>query len=171
VGLAANMKPWQVTHMTSAADSNPTFSASEAEKLTGVATSMQRDWRRRGFLPSNEAGWTRFTLRDLSRLLLLNMFSKQGIGPTSSIIVVENLEAQLCARVASLIGGRDEPEMNGASVIWADGTLGGPYDSAQQAFDGASPAQQAGPCILIDIPTISTAWGIQVRDSLRTRAA
>lgn len=59
------------------------FTPGEAEKITGVSTAMQRDWRRREFLPSNK-GHARFDLFDLAEMMFLQAMSDRGIGPQRS---------------------------------------------------------------------------------------
>lgn len=56
------------------------FAPSEAEKITGLSTAMQRDWRHRGFLPKNE-GHARFDLFTLATMMALKLFADRGIGP------------------------------------------------------------------------------------------
>jgi hypothetical protein len=56
------------------------FTPGEAEKITGLSTAMQRDWRHRGFLPKNE-GHARFDAFGLAAMLVLKIFSDRGIGP------------------------------------------------------------------------------------------
>lgn len=57
-----------------------TFTPGEAERITGLSTAMQRDWRHRGFLPKND-GHARFDAFGLAAMLVLKIFSDRGIGP------------------------------------------------------------------------------------------
>jgi hypothetical protein len=57
-----------------------TFTPGEAEKITSVSTAQQRDWRRRGFVRSNE-GHARFDAYELAELWTLKLLSDRGIGP------------------------------------------------------------------------------------------
>jgi hypothetical protein len=73
------------------------FTPAEAERITGVNTASQRDWRRRGYLPANE-GHARFDVFQLARMLVLKVLSDRGIGPAASVE-----EADWCA----------------AAIVWA----------------------------------------------------
>ena len=55
----------------------------EAERITGVNVTLQRDWRRRGFLPSNE-GHARFDVFSLAKMRFLSAMAERGIGPAST---------------------------------------------------------------------------------------
>lgn len=55
-----------------------TFTPGEAERITSVATVMQRDWRRRGFLPSNE-GHARFDAFAVAELWTLKLLIDRGV--------------------------------------------------------------------------------------------
>ena len=61
-----------------------TFTAGEAERITGVSTATQRDWRRRGFFHSEGDGWTKYQLEDLGQLLVMRVLQDRGIGPSVS---------------------------------------------------------------------------------------
>lgn len=56
------------------------FSPSEAEAITGLTTTMQRDWRRRGLLPTNDRH-AKFDVFALAEMATLKMLSDRGIGP------------------------------------------------------------------------------------------
>jgi hypothetical protein len=56
------------------------FTPNEAERITGVSTALQRDWRRRKVIASKEDGrWTRWDLDDLIRLSVMKLFSEAGM--------------------------------------------------------------------------------------------
>lgn len=59
------------------------FSPSEAAEISGLSQTMQRDWRRRGFLPSNE-GRARFTAFEVASMLAMKLLSDQKIGPSAT---------------------------------------------------------------------------------------
>jgi hypothetical protein len=59
------------------------FTPAEAEAITGVSTTMQRDWRRRGFL-STVDGHARFDLFDLAEMKAMHMLAFRGVGPIQS---------------------------------------------------------------------------------------
>jgi hypothetical protein len=57
-----------------------TFSASEAERVSGLSQNMQRDWRKRGFLPPVE-GKARFDFFDIAVLKVMKLLADRGMGP------------------------------------------------------------------------------------------
>lgn len=65
------------------------YSAGEAEQVSGVGSAMQRDWRRRGFLPAHP-GHARFDLFSLAELTAFALLTGRGIGPTQARSVVED---------------------------------------------------------------------------------
>jgi DNA-binding transcriptional MerR regulator len=57
------------------------FSPSEAEAITGLSATLQRDWRRRGFLPENKDGkWTRFSLSHIIEMFVMKALSDAGFS-------------------------------------------------------------------------------------------
>lgn len=75
------------------------FTPGEAERITGVSTALQRDWRRRGIITSKEDGsWTRWTLDDLARLAVMKLFTQAGvdvskIGTAAAMAIMPVLDA------------------------------------------------------------------------------
>ena len=59
------------------------FTPAEAERITGVNVALQRDWRRRGYLPVNE-GHARFDAFAVARMLAMKVLADRGIGPAQS---------------------------------------------------------------------------------------
>lgn len=57
------------------------FSASEVEKLTGLTTATQRDWRRRGYLPELDGGHARYDIFDICEIAFMQKMTERGIGP------------------------------------------------------------------------------------------
>lgn len=56
------------------------FTPKEAEAVSGVSVTLQRDWRRRGLLPESEgAGWTVFHLDDVAAMLEMKLLSESGV--------------------------------------------------------------------------------------------
>lgn len=78
------------------------FTPAEAEKITGVSTSLQRDWRRRKFLGSHE-GHARFNVFDLAEMAYLQMMSARGIGPEYAQVAQQfvGLGAAYCTLLSS----------------------------------------------------------------------
>src|SRR5438876_294573 len=61
------------------------FAPAEASYITGASPDLQRDWRRRGYLPESADGHhARFDLHGLSHLLFLRTMGDRGIGPQHS---------------------------------------------------------------------------------------
>ncbi len=98
------------------------FTPAEAERVTGATTTMQRDWRRRGFLPSGD-GHARFDLFSLGRLFVMKALADRGIGPS-----LTGLEAEWCA----LAVARD-------ALRWRDGWDGDHESTLTWLPDFASP--------------------------------
>lgn len=57
------------------------FSASEAERITGIDTVRQRDFRRHGYLPPIEGSKARFDAPMLAGMLAAKVLSDAGIPP------------------------------------------------------------------------------------------
>jgi hypothetical protein len=150
-------------------EASPTFTAGEAEKLTGVSTAVQRDWRRHGHIPKESEGWTNYDLLGLSRLLLLNLFSRYST-PAKSVEAVNYVAPAVAAHVKRIIAGEDRQAGRArTAIIWATGEIC-TYPTPQDGFDAGTEQQQAGPCVVVDAETIGTLFGIKVRDYLRERA-
>jgi DNA-binding transcriptional MerR regulator len=60
------------------------FTPGEAGAITGVSPDLQRDWRRRGYLPASGDGHARFDLYQLAHLFFLRTMADRGIGPQHS---------------------------------------------------------------------------------------
>lgn len=71
------------------------FTPSEAERITGVNTALQRDWRRRGFLPIND-GHARFDVFELARMMTLQVLADRGIGPSQTESVRDWCASAIC---------------------------------------------------------------------------
>lgn len=57
------------------------FSPKEAAEISGVSTTLQRDWRRRGVLPEKDgAKWATFTLTDVIEMTVMRAFSESGLS-------------------------------------------------------------------------------------------
>lgn len=92
------------------------FSPAEAEQVTSLSLSMQRDWRRRGFLPSAGGKVASFDLFDLARLLFLKLMSDRGVGPGDIVgTAILNISARRIAYDALTNGaayGKHYPSSN-----------------------------------------------------------
>ena len=64
------------------------FTPAEAATVTGVSTTLQRDWRRRGVIESKADGtWTRWRLEDIIRLAVMKLLSDAGVDVSSTKII------------------------------------------------------------------------------------
>lgn len=61
-----------------------TFTPGEVEKITGLTTVQQRDWRRRGFLPANAGGHARFEASVVAELWTMQLLADRDVGPQYS---------------------------------------------------------------------------------------
>ena len=67
------------------------FSPAEVATITGVSTTLQRDWRRRGVLPERRSeGWSRFDVSDVIEIAVLKFFADAGFG-VKSVLDVSSL--------------------------------------------------------------------------------
>ena len=67
---------------------NTYFTPSEAEKISGLSVTKQRDLRRHGFLPEVE-GHARFDAYDVAELLFVQKMSARGVGPKHAFEVAK----------------------------------------------------------------------------------
>lgn len=58
------------------------FTPGEAADISGVGLDKQRDWRHRGFLPSNNGKHARYTRLHVAYLFFMNELTSIGFGPT-----------------------------------------------------------------------------------------
>jgi hypothetical protein len=56
------------------------YTPAEAGRISGLSPGMQRDWRRRGFLPAAD-GHARFNAFEVSDMRCLKLLSDGGLGP------------------------------------------------------------------------------------------
>ena len=69
------------------------FTPADAEVITGVSVDQQRNWRRYGYLPKSLGKHARFKPHQLARMLVMQMLSKRGIGPSKSHIAASEIGA------------------------------------------------------------------------------
>lgn len=131
------------------------FTPAEAERITGVNTALQRDWRRRGYLPSNE-GQARFDVFQLARMTVLKLLADRGIGPALS-----HEEAEWCALAAVHSAFRDRDAWDGEhkqALTWLDEYASPPpVDPMIVAFVERANEQGAD----VPVPTEGSHWGEQ----------
>jgi hypothetical protein len=98
-----------------------TFTPGEAERITGLSTTMQRDWRRRNILPAT-SGHARFDVFSLAEMWVLKMFSDRGIGPEDIREI-----APMCA----------------AGIVWNALQWGGAYEGDhERTFEWLPPSKR-----------------------------
>ena len=64
-----------------------TFRPGEIERLTGISTSVQRDWRRRGLLQKKGDGWSHFDTEDLVKLTVAKLSIERGMAASTALYV------------------------------------------------------------------------------------
>jgi DNA-binding transcriptional MerR regulator len=80
------------------------FTPSEAERITGVSTALQRDWRRRGYLPKSDSH-ARFEVFDLARLTFMKWMAERGVGPQQTHEIAEWAARGIVWEIFSVVDG------------------------------------------------------------------
>lgn len=83
------------------------YTPAEVERMTGLTTDSQRDWRRRGFLPRHEKH-ARFDIFKVAELYVMKMFVDQGKSP--------GLASAYASRVAA--------SLVMTALVWREGVWG-----------------------------------------------
>jgi DNA-binding transcriptional MerR regulator len=82
-----------------------TFTASEVASITGVSTTTQRDWRRRGIERSKKSsGWNRYTFIDLTFYSLAKLLLDRGV---TASIAAQLAEEALLRSLQLLVANKD----------------------------------------------------------------
>ena len=84
VGLATLFHAWYPPRMEHPVFELTEFSPGDVAKITGLSPAMQRDWRRRGFVPSNEGARATFDPFEVASLLGMKLLADQKIGPAAT---------------------------------------------------------------------------------------
>lgn len=63
------------------------YSPSEVARVSGVSTSLQRDWRRRGVIQGRADGWNKYDLGDVIRMTVMRAFTQSGISIETADLV------------------------------------------------------------------------------------
>jgi hypothetical protein len=99
-----------------------TFTAGEAEAITGVTTQVQRDWRRRGYLPATD-GHARHDVFALAELLALKALGDRGIGPQeakkSAPLIAAGIAAHAIGDPRAIAGAPPDLTCDGAASVAA----------------------------------------------------
>jgi len=153
------------------------FTPGEAERITGVSATTQRDWRRRGFLHSKRDGWTHFEAMDLGELLVMGSLQGRGIGPSVSKEIAISAAVRILhfalswkdavedqtngkftkqAREAGLPMGKQfvTAQVRRFLIAWANGEVSF-TDDLNAAFSGTSfDAKYLGAAIILDLEAL-----------------
>lgn len=104
------------------------FTASEVDAITGVSPSLQRNWRRYGYLPENEGGkWTRYSLDWVIRIAVMKLLSDAGTDVSKTSVAAQmaippTLDAIMGIAGAVVFEGHDVPEEERQRIIALDGS-------------------------------------------------
>ncbi|MEI9425548.1 MerR family transcriptional regulator [Mesorhizobium sp. Cs1299R1N1] len=133
-----------------------TFTAGEAEAITGVPTATQRDWRRHGFLERAE-GWTLYDAHSLARLLFMRVMQEQGVGPTRS--------SQIASSAALRIEWYALNREGAIGIIKPDANLDGLEAKSPDELKALIERQRGEPlAALIVRPTGTESWLVKWAD-------
>ena len=64
-----------------------TFTPADADRITGVSGLQQRKLRQFGYLKSGGGGWTRFSLDEVARLVIIESCRKSGVPPATGSLI------------------------------------------------------------------------------------
>ncbi len=119
-----------------------TFTAGEAEQITGTSGALQRDWRRRGLLAKDDADagkWTRFSLDEVVKMLLMKQLSDLGFSVKSVLRVAAMAAFPLHKIIHSLPGAI---EHRGISAdVYAAGDGAAARQVSSEGERGIGPAE------------------------------
>ncbi|WP_262299687.1 helix-turn-helix domain-containing protein [Microvirga sesbaniae] len=121
-----------------------TFTASEVEKITGVTSAMQRDWRRRELIDTSPGrGWKRLGTEELVQVLVMRVLSERNIPPgfarkLGRMAILPVLERLL----AEAYPGEDIELMETTAAF---GTVASILDQAEQAVPAEEKLLVVGP--------------------------
>ncbi|WP_426031043.1 hypothetical protein [Caulobacter sp. DWP3-1-3b2] len=88
---------------------NTTFTASEAERITGVSAARQRDWRRQGFLPALESGKAGFEAGMLAGMIAAKSLADAGVPPSAAWQLAKSCSEIMLARALNSGLGVHDP--------------------------------------------------------------
>lgn len=133
-----------------------TFTPGEAETVTGLSTTMQRDWRRRRFLSAPDGKQARFDAFGLASLWTAKMLADRGIGPAESHGILQYCAAGIVWHALQLVDAYEGDHQR--ALEWQDEVLGRVWDD-----DVAGPVEQAAKDAGIELPEgwRTSRWGHQ----------
>lgn len=85
--VVCTTKKWGMTMKYRVKTITRDFSPSEAARVTGVSTALQRDWRRRGVIEGRSDGWNRFQLEDVISMAVMRAFTQSGISIETAAVL------------------------------------------------------------------------------------
>lgn len=80
-----------------------TFTSAEAARVSGVNGTQQRNLRRHGYLPEQGKGWTRYSIQDVARLIVVGKLSELGVTPAVSTKVADKKWRRTAQSAATII--------------------------------------------------------------------
>ena len=150
------------------------FTPSEAQILTGVSQTQQRDWRRHRHIPTDVGGLGGFDLQGLCTLFILKASNPLGAVSRFSRMA-DDMSGPLADHVAAVVAGEAStpPDLCGLITGEWEATTHG---NLQAAIDDhvrqhlATDTPQLSSINVIPLQTIATPFAIRVRDHLKARA-
>ena len=89
-----------------------TFSPGELEAATGLTGDLQRVWRRRGHLPTRDAGRASFDAREVAAIAVRYELARLGIAPSDTLSIGQ--EAAPIVLYSALISNQGAAEVRGS---------------------------------------------------------
>lgn len=80
-----------------------TFTPAEAETISGISGMQQRNLRRHGYLPEEGKGWTRYSIEELARLMVIAALSEVGVTPAVGSYVADEQVGRTTKSAATII--------------------------------------------------------------------
>jgi hypothetical protein len=149
------------------------FTPSEAQALTGVSQTQQRDWRRHKHISPDAGGVGGFSLQELCTLFVLKASSPLGAVSRFSRMADE-MSGPLAEYVAAVVAEKSPgaPELCGLITdAWEAST----HPSIQAAVDDfdrqkrGSAADTLSSINIVPLTSLSAPFAIRVRDHLKAR--
>ncbi|HTK34705.1 MAG TPA: hypothetical protein VL358_05380 [Caulobacteraceae bacterium] len=97
------------------------FSPKDVARITGLSQTMQRDWRRVGYLPAREGGWSSFSLGEIAAIGLRKVVADSKLGPGAADLIFGS-EAAVAA-INSIVWWALEADDASAWITGSDAAL------------------------------------------------
>lgn len=143
-----------------------TFSPAQAERLTGVSQASQRDWRRRGILPTNGGTSAAYTLEDLCGLLLLRFLPPRHLQLTDLKRAISAVVPAFADGVRRWLAHLPLVEDEQVIAVWPTGEVV-LYPTIQVAVDDAWGERQDGPMTLVMTKLLLVPFADRIREELK----